>query len=300
LTPRLVAANASGRGVFSMKRVAILGPGLLGGSIALALRAAGGHSVSIWARREDAAREALEGGFADRASSDLADMVRDAALIVFCTPIDVMPELAREIQPHVSPGTLITDVGSVKTPVVKELGAIFRGVAQFVGSHPMAGSERTGMAAARADLFHRSVCIVTPEPETGRDTVTAVSDFWMGLGCRVIEASAPLHDARVAWVSHFPHLLAAALVDLVAQEEPGAFAFCGPGFRDTTRVASGAPGMWADILCLNRDALKKTTEAMIEKLHGIKTLLDSEFPEKSMRELLNQAKAERDRLHLPR
>jgi prephenate dehydrogenase len=283
-----------------MKKVAILGPGLLGGSIALALRAAGGHFISIWARREDAAQEALQGGFADRASSNLVELVTDAELIVFCTPVDAMPALAREIAPHVLPGAFITDVGSVKAPVVTELGAVFRGVAHFVGSHPMAGSERTGMAAARADLFHGSVCIVTPEQDTAHDAVVAVSGFWKGLGCRVIEASAALHDGRVAWVSHFPHLLAAALVDLVAQEEPGAFEFCGPGFRDTTRVASGSPGMWADILCSNREALKKTTDAMIEKLREITTLLDSEFPEQSMRELLKQAKAQRDRLHLPR
>lgn len=283
-----------------MKKVAILGPGLLGGSIALALRARGDTAVAVWARRAEAAAEVLSRGCADLASTDLREVVSGAALVILCTPVGSMPQLATDIAPHLAPGAIVTDVGSVKAPVVAALEPILRGRGEFVGSHPMAGSDQAGIEAARADLFAGAVCIVTPTPSTNAAAAAEVEVFWKSLGSSVRTLSPAEHDEVVALISHFPHLLAATLVDSVASTNPAAFDFAGPGFRDTTRVAGGPPGMWTEILHTNRHAVRKSAEAMVEKLREIIRLLASDFPDQTMHEFLTRAKAQRDRLRLPR
>lgn len=279
-----------------MTHLAILGPGLLGGSITLAARARGGFRVGLWARRAEAVAEIEARGIADRASTDLRAIVADAQLVIFCMPIGAMPALAREIVDVIPAGAVVTDVGSVKAPVCAELGAIFRERGRFVGSHPMAGSEQTGLAAAHARLFEGAVAIVTPEAETDPAAVATVREFWTALGSRVLQLAPPEHDEIVALISHFPHLLAATLVQTVTEQNVRAFDFCGPGFRDTTRVAAGPPAMWAEILAQNREAVRDAAEAMIVKLNEIVTLLDRERP---MTDFLTSAKAQRDRLRLP-
>jgi prephenate dehydrogenase len=208
-----------------------------------------------------------------------------------------MGALARQMAPIVSPGAIITDVGSVKAAVVDELSAIFKQRARFVGSHPMAGSEQTGLEAARAGLFDGAACIVTPDSHSDAAAVAAVHSFWETLGSRVLELSPQAHDEIVALVSHFPHLLAAALVNLIGEKHAEAFQFAGPGFRDTTRVASGPPEMWTEILRSNHTAVRAAVEAMIEKLREIVTLLDHDA---SMNRFLTQAKTQRDQLRLPK
>ena len=274
-----------------MKTLAIIGPGLLGGSIALAARRAGGLRTGLWARRAAAVAEIAAMGIADAASTDLRSIVAEADFIVLCVPIGAMPALAREIAGAISPRATVTDVGSVKASVVAELGAILGG--RFVGSHPMAGSEQTGLGAARAELFDGAACIVTPDAASDASATAEVRAFWQTLGARVLEVAPAAHDEIVALVSHLPHLLAATLVQTVLAENARAFEFCGPGFRDTTRVAAGPPAMWAEILRTNRDAVRKSAEAMIEKLRGIITLLGQDEP---MTAFLTQAKAQRDRL----
>ncbi len=274
-----------------MKSLAILGPGLLGGSIALAARRAGGFRTALWARRSEAVAEIAALGIADAASTDLRTVVESADFVVLCTPIGVMPALAREIEGMIRPATVVTDVGSVKATVVAELGAILGG--RFIGSHPMAGSEQTGIRAAREELFEGAACIVTPEASSDATALADVQAFWQTLGCRVLEVAPDEHDEIVALVSHLPHLLAATLVHTVLAENARAFDFSGPGFRDTTRVAAGPPAMWDEILRTNRHALRKSAEALIEKLRETLTLLDRDAP---MTEFLTQAKAQRDRL----
>ena len=280
-----------------MKTLAIIGPGLLGGSIVLAARRAGGWRTALWARRAAAVAEIAALGIADAASTDLRAVVADADLVVLCVPIGAMPALAREIADAISDRTIVTDVGSVKASVVAELGAIFHGRGRFVGSHPMAGSEQTGIGAARAELFDGAACIVTPDAATDAGALAEVRAFWQTLGARVLEVAPAAHDEIVALVSHLPHLLAATLVQTVLAENARAFEFCGPGFRDTTRVAAGPPAMWAEILRTNREAVRKSAEAMIEKLRGIITLLDQDEP---MTAFLTAAKTQRDRLRFPK
>jgi len=283
-----------------MTKLAVIGPGLLGGSIALAARRAGNFHVSAWARRAEAVEE-LSHRFADVASTDLRKVATDADIVVLCVPIGVMPALARELEQIIPQGAIVTDVGSVKAPVVAELAGIFRNRGTFIGSHPMAGSEQTGLKAARKDLFDRAVCIVTPEASSSAAAIADITHFWETLGCRVTQLSPEAHDEIVAEISHFPHLLAALVVHDVEKRNPAAFDFIGPGFRDMTRIAGGPPEMWTEILRVNRVAVKKSAEAMIEKLQEVLKLLDRSSPEGDflMNEFLSQAKVRRDSLRLP-
>ncbi len=281
-----------------MKTVAILGPGLLGGSIALALREQPDVRVAMWARRNEAIEEVRAQECCDRASIQIEEVVAGADLVVLATPLGAMPGLAAQIVPHLEVTSIVTDVGSVKGPVVAALDPIFQGRARFVGSHPMAGSEQAGFKAARSDLFRGAACIVTPSETTNREATAQVSEFWESLGCTVHTFSPSDHDRAVAWISHLPHLLAAGLVNAVAAHAPSALEICGPGFRDTTRVAGGHPGMWTEILGSNAGAVRNSLEALIEKLRDLATLLDRPAPERDslMNEILTHAQTERDRL----
>ena len=278
-----------------MNRIAILGPGLLGGSIALKLRASGGSHVALWARREAAAEEILALGCADVASTDLGTVLDGADLVVLCVPVGAMPSLARAVAPFLRAGALVTDVGSVKSAVVAELGSIFP---RFVGSHPMAGSEHTGMKAASAALFEKTTCIVTPTAATDAAALTEVSTFWQSLGCRVIALPAEEHDECVALISHLPHLVAANLVNTVAAKNAHAFEVVGPGFRDSTRVSSGPPAMWVEILRENADAVGSALDALIAKLTEFRQTLARSDAD-GISAALTAAKQTRDQLTFP-
>jgi len=282
----------------NLKKVAILGPGLLGGSLALSLRKNAPDSrIAVWGRRESAAAEVREMRIADIASTDLESVVHEADAVIFCMPIGHMRALAERVAPLLSPGVLVTDVGSVKVPVARALAPVFQKRARFVGSHPMAGSEQTGLAAARADLFENAACIITPDETTDACAVADAKEFWALLGCRVFALSPHEHDEAVALISHLPHLVAAALVKTAQTEKPAALDLCGSGFRDTTRVASGPPAMWSEILRENREPLKYSINAMIENLHAMTTLLDS-GDANAMERYLADVKTARDRLKI--
>ena len=276
--------------------IAILSPGLLGGSLALAIRERmQGTEIRVWARREESVQTVSAMGLADTASTDLAAVTKGAGLILFCMPIGGMAAVAEQIAGVVERDALVTDVGSVKQPVVERLGRIFRGRAEFVGSHPMAGSELAGIEAARGDLFDGAVTFVTPDEGTKRETVEAVAAFWAKLGCRVAIATPRAHDEAVALVSHLPHLAAAVLVQTALRENPAALDWRGNGFLDTTRVASGPASMWAEILMENRVAVQKAIHAMIENLAEVTKLLDAEDTG-AVELYLAEARLARDRL----
>lgn len=185
-----------------MNSLAILGPGLLGGSLALAARRLGGSRVALWARRAEAVAEIEAMGIADAVSTDVRAIVAGVDLVILCVPVGAMPALAREIADAISPQTIVTDVGSVKAAVVAELGEIFRRRGRFVGSHPMAGSEQTGIRAARAELFEDAACILTPDGASDPAAVAELRAFWQEVGCRVLEVAPAEHDEIVALVSH--------------------------------------------------------------------------------------------------
>ncbi len=236
-----------------LARVAVVGLGLLGGSVALAARERGAAREVVGATRSAEARaEALARGAVDRIAP-LAEVARGADLVVLASPVGAMPALLREITPGLTPGTVITDVGSVKAPLVDTLPGLLPPGCSYVGSHPMAGSHHRGMGHARADLFERAVCIVTEaaDPTAGARVVA----FWEALGARVVRRTAAQHDAEVAWVSHLPHLLAFAFAGSLAGAPATAAELAGAGFRDFTRIARSDAELWADILTANRKAL---------------------------------------------
>lgn len=280
-----------------MKSVAILGPGLLGGSIALALRADPEVRVTLWARRTAAIEEARALGIADLVTGDAAEAVEGADTVVLCVPVGAMEEVLRLALPNLSPTALVTDVGSVKKTVCNTMNPLLAGRALFVGSHPMAGSEKVGLSAARADLFLNAVCIVTPEEGlTQAEAVTRAEVLWTRLGGRVRSLPPQTHDEICALISHLPHLTAAALVQTVQSMCPEAFGFCGPGFRDSTRVASGLPSMWAEILSANRVAVGAGIRGLIAALELLAASLEEGGPETALLDLLASAKQHRDAL----
>jgi prephenate dehydrogenase len=263
------------------KILAVLGPGLLGGSVAMACRRRlPGVEVRLWARRAEAAAEAEALGVANLATSDLEQAATGADFVVLATPVEVMEGLARRLAAMpLARDAVVTDVGSVKRAVVEAVTPALAGAAQFVGSHPMAGSEKAGISAAREDLFEGSVCLVTPGAETGRDAVERARVFWSALGCRILEMSPERHDREVARISHLPHVMAAVTTLGALASDSAPLRCAANGFRDTTRVASGDPVLWTGILMENREAVLGAladTANHLQKLRDLLTAKDAD------------------------
>jgi prephenate dehydrogenase len=240
-------------------KVTLVGVGLLGGSLGQALkkrRLAG--SVVGFVRRKASVEECRKFKAVDRATLDLQEAVSGADLVVLCTPIAQMKVLTQQMLPFLKPEAIITDVGSVKAAVVRDLEKVVsRAGAHFVGSHPMAGAEKMGVAWARPDLFEGAVCIVTPAAKSNRSASKKVEALWESVGGRVMTLSPEKHDELVSKTSHLPHVVAATLANVVLGGQPALqqSALCANGFRDTTRIASGSPEMWRDIAIANRKNL---------------------------------------------
>jgi prephenate dehydrogenase len=278
----------------SFASVAVMGGGLLGGSLALAMAARGrGDAVRLWARRQETVDQARELGIS-HVTTDLAAAIHGADLVVLATPVGAMADLAaRMLDAGLPAGTLVTDVGSVKrlpqATVAPVLAA--RGV-RFLGSHPMAGSEQNGIQAASADLFDGAACLLTNDGLTRPEDAVALENFWAAVGCRVSWTTAAAHDELVARISHFPHAVA-ALCAQVALRHPDDGRFAGGGLRDTTRVASGEAGLWAEILMENREAVAEPLREMAERLREMLAMLDAGEQER-LRHFLADAKSRRD------
>jgi prephenate dehydrogenase len=280
------------------EKVTLIGVGLLGGSLGLALkrRRLAGQVVGF-VRRRFSVKECERSGAVDRATLDLETAVRDADLIVLCTPIGQMAVLGKQLKPWLRPGAIVTDVGSVKGSVVRDLeGLIRRAGGHFIGSHPMAGSEKTGVAAARADLFRGALCVVTPTSRSDRGAIRKVELLWKQVGSRVVRLKPDLHDDLVSRSSHLPHLVAAALVSqaLSPKQRPEQGMLCANGFRDTTRIASGSPEMWRDIALANGGRIDRALGAFINDLNRVRSALRSRN-QAALSKFLENAKQRRDR-----
>ena len=276
----------------------MVGVGLLGGSLGLALRKQClADSVIGFVRRAASVKECQQAGAVDMATRDLRQAVAGAELIVLCTPIAQMRPLVKEMLPALEPGAIVTDVGSVKSSVVGDLAKLIaRAGGYFVGSHPMAGSEKTGVAAARADLFVDAVCVVTPTPESDKSAVRKIEQLWKSAGARLLRLTPEAHDILVSRSSHLSHVVAAELANLVLSPElPKEQALlCANGFRDTTRIASGSPEMWRDIALANRDNLSRALETFINDLQAFRQIL-KRGDQAKIAKFFEQAKQRRDR-----
>jgi prephenate dehydrogenase len=278
------------------RKLSILGPGLLGGSIGLAARHRKvAQRVVIWARRLDAADQAYQLGAADEATNDLVKAVTDAELVVLATPIGVMRALVDQIRPALPQGCVVTDVGSVKYPIVTALSDALNGKARFVGSHPMAGSEQSGIEAARRDLFENAACIVTPREDTDKAALKVVYDFWKALGCSVNTLTPLEHDEIVARISHLPHVVAAAVINVICHDDAQALNFVGPGFKDFTRIAGGPFEMWTEICLENRGEIGRALDQLIEELGKARAAVEN-ADAVELRAMLRRAKHFRDEL----
>jgi prephenate dehydrogenase len=250
---------------FITSNLAILSPGLLGGSIAFAARRYLGANLSlrVWSRGDAALVKVRDSGVADVATTNLREVITGADLVILAMPVPYMKEMVQALLPHLSAGSLVTDVGSVKGPVVATLGPLCADAGRvFVGSHPMAGDDKAGFEAARGDLFDGKTCILTPTSDSPADDVDRLRCFWRSLSCRVLCMDADEHDRKVARISHLPHAVAAAVSLAALADDPSAGDCVGQGFRDSTRVAQGPADMWADILLENRaEVLASLTDA---------------------------------------
>jgi prephenate dehydrogenase len=237
----------------------IAGVGLIGGSLGGAVRAAGlAGEVLGFGRSEENLRIARERGLIDRAVREPAALAV-ADCIVLAAPVGTCSALADALRPHARPGTVLTDVGSVKGALVAALEARWQGVGPVVGAHPIAGSEASGAAAARADLFREQRCILTPTATTDPAALARIRALWEGVGARVEEMPPDVHDQLLARVSHLPHLVAYALAAAVAEARVDgrtALEYAGGGFRDTTRIAASPAELWRDIALANLPALR--------------------------------------------
>jgi prephenate dehydrogenase len=261
------------------RKVTLMGVGLLGGSLGMALRKlALAERVYGYVRRPASIAECVQAGAVDSASTNLAEAVRGADLVVLCTPLAQMPELVRAALHDLAPGTLVTDVGSVKGELVRQLEPMLaqRGVL-FVGSHPMAGSEKTGVGAAKEDLFQNAICVVTPTAQAPEEQVRRTEALWRSVGGRTLRLSPEEHDELVARSSHLPHVLAAHLAGYVLDPHRGVAQprLCANGFRDSTRIALGSPEMWRDIVLMNKNELQRALSEFKTQLGRFEALLEA-------------------------
>lgn len=258
-----------------MRRLSVVGLGLLGGSAAMAARQRElAREIVAVGRRAERLAPALAAGVVDHATTDVAEGVKDADFVLLATPVAAIEGLLAEVWRAAKADAVVSDVGSTKRAIVSlaDRLACSRALA-FVGGHPMAGSEQSGYAAARADLFAGATVILTPSELTDRLAVKRVAEFWEALGSRVVTLDPDVHDRVVALVSHLPHLVAFALVDAAVRSDPGALGFAGRGFADTTRIAAADPEVWRDIFLANREVLAETLAAFRSALDELERLI---------------------------
>ena len=280
-----------------IRQLAIVGVGLLGGSVAKAARLGGlAHRIVGIGRDAGRLRPALDDGTLDLAVTDLDAGVREADFILLAAPVLTIEGLLERVWRAAPDRALITDVGSTKRNIVRaaERFAATRSLS-FVGSHPLAGSEQAGYRVARADLFRGATVVVTPTEATELGALKKTTEFWEALGARVSSLDPETHDRTVAAISHLPHLIACALVDGAARVEPSALELAARGFRDTTRIAAGDPDMWTEIFLANRDALSATVEAFREALADLQRAIDAGQAD-ALRAVLARIKATREQV----
>ena len=282
-----------------LKRVAVIGVGLIGGSFALALRRAGAVASIVGVDRDAQALErAAALGVIDTAAESASEAAKGADLVVVAVPVRAIGPVLHDVALTLSPDAVVTDVGSTKTDVTRiareELRALFP---RFVPAHPIAGREASGVEAATADLFKGARVVLTPAPETAEDAIELVRACWEATGGRVATLEPEQHDRIFAAVSHLPHLLSFALVSELASRADAAelFGFAAGGFRDFTRIAASSPEMWRDIALQNRAALLEELDRYGARLAVFRELVDrGDGP--GLQRLMAEARASRQAL----
>jgi prephenate dehydrogenase len=252
--------------------------------------------VVTWSRRPESRAKCLGRNWCDAVLETPGEAVADSDLVVICTPVQTIVPLLAQIRPALAENALVTDVGSTKSLICREARNTLEGhSATFLGSHPMAGSEQAGMEHARADLFEKAACILTPLDDTSAQAIAKLSAFWESLGMILSSVSPEKHDEIVAHISHLPHLLASTLSGYLATQDDTWRNLAGGGLRDTTRIASGDPGLWKQILEQNRDEVLRAIDGFEQELHQFKAALLNDDSLAVITQL-ERGKAYRDRL----
>lgn len=281
-----------------ISKLCIIGVGLIGGSVARALRECNCvDSIVGTGRQLENLQQAEKLGVIDAYVQNPAKAVEDADVVLVAVPLGAMAEVFEQIRPHLSPQTIITDVGSAKQSVIDSASNVFAGLpANFVPGHPIAGTEKSGVDASFAELFQHRRVILTPRPDTDKTALERVKLMWQACGAQVMEMDAVHHDAVLAATSHLPHMLAYALVDTLARMDDSQeiFEYAAGGFRDFTRIASSDPVMWHDICLANRDQLIRVMRAFSDDLHRLCDAMeqgDGDF----LKTTFSRAKSARDK-----
>jgi cyclohexadieny/prephenate dehydrogenase len=256
------------------KKLALIGIGLIGSSIALAARQKGlVETIAITTRKQETLDEAQALGLGDVYTLDMAEAVRGADLVILCTPVGTYAKIAEAIAPHLAPGAIVSDVGSVKEHVVSAVGPYLADNVHFIPGHPLAGTEHSGPSAGFAELFVGRWCVLTPGDEVPKGEIDKLTAFWKGMGSNVECMDAAHHDMVLAITSHIPHLIAYNIVgtvaDLEASTKSEVIKFSASGFRDFTRIAASDPVMWRDIFLTNRDAVLEMLGRFSEDLSAL-------------------------------
>ncbi|MGW8256723.1 MAG: prephenate dehydrogenase [Thermoguttaceae bacterium] len=276
-----------------LRNVAIVGVGLIGGSIGLGLRQRKLATQVIGVgRRQESLRVARRIGAVDHTTVDIEKGVSEAELVIVCTPVGRIVTDVQKAALHCPEGTLLTDAGSTKQAIVSAVDEGLPRGCRFLGSHPLAGSEKTGAAFAKPDLFDGRITILTPTKNTVAEDFDFLEQFWSALGSVVVQLSPEEHDRAIALTSHLPHIVAAALAASVPEDY---FRLAGPGMNDTTRVAAGEPKLWQQIFALNRENVLAALDKFSANLNALKSAVQ-EADNEELIELLTLAKKNRDAL----
>lgn len=279
------------------RRIAVIGLGLIGGSLAQAARANRLATEVVGTdRRSEDCQVALKNGIIDTAAQTIAEAVNGADLVIVCVPVRATESVLAEIRPHLAPGALLTDVGSTKGSFIQSVERVFGGWPDWViPGHPIAGSEKSGIGAAWGELFHGHKIILTPSETTDTVLLDRLSRFWSGCGARVLTMSVAHHDEVLAATSHLPHLIAFSLVDTLAGEDDNMdiFRYAAGGFRDFTRIAASDPVMWHDVFLSNRDAVLKVLDHFSADLSELRHAIDT-GDSTTLLQVFSRAKAARD------
>ncbi len=261
-------------------KLAVIGVGLIGGSLALALKAAAEVETVVGAGRdENNLKLAQSLGIVDEWTTSLTEAVKDADVVLVAVPMGAYKSVFSMIAPHLKEGAVVTDVGSTKQHAIEAAAEYLPVFENFVAGHPLAGTEKSGAGAAFAALYQNRMCIITPDPATRVSAIDQVKKMWQVVGAKVLEMDASVHDDLLASVSHLPHFAAFALVNAVETQKTDnfdPFAFAAGGFRDFTRIASSSPMMWRDIAIANREAVMKQIEIYQSELNNMKQALENE------------------------
>lgn len=288
----MMQSHATRKTLFN--RVTILGVGLIGASFALALKKYGlCNEVIGYGRKEENLMKAKDLAIIDAFERDPARACSGSDLVLFATPVGSFIDIAAQIRSSLHRGAVVTDVGSVKGNLVHTMEELMPEGVFFVGGHPIAGSDRSGIDTAEAEIFKGAKCIITPTGHTDKHALEIVTAVWENIGSRIILISPNEHDKIYALVSHLPHLIAYEIVNTVADIDSSFLRFSGQGFMDTTRIASSSPELWRDICLLNKDNLLESLEIFKKNLERVSQYLRA-YDSESLEKDFEKARALRD------